>query len=50
MATKERVYTLILGSLITLLVIAFLIFTYCPSLYVSKEHIKNMENKLSNTI
>ena len=47
---KKRIYIATLTFLVALLVVAFVIFTYCPSLYISKTHIKDIENQISNTV
>ena len=47
---KKKIYAVTLSFLVTLLVVAFIVFTYCPSLYISKAHIKDMENQISNTV
>ena len=47
---KKKIYTVILIFLVTLLVVAFVVFTYCPSLYISKAHIKEVESQISNII
>lgn len=46
---KKKVY-IALTFLVSLFVISFIVFTYFPSLYISKTHLKNIETQINTAI